>query len=137
MSALPLYHHGAISKAQCEQLLGEKAKDGAYLVRDSETILGAMCLCVYKQKTVYTYRLLRTQTGHITIQATPGVKDKIFKSLDDLVRHFKRRGQGLAMHLRHSVKRKTTYICPQNSTIEELDYESPDCDPDYILVLPS
>lgn len=45
-AALPVCYHGAITKAECEELLGKKNKDGAYLIRDSETIQGAMCLCV-------------------------------------------------------------------------------------------
>lgn len=45
-SALPECYHGPISKAECEELLAKKKKDGAYLIRDSETIQGAMCLCV-------------------------------------------------------------------------------------------
>uniref|UniRef100_A0A8C7WUD8 SH2 domain-containing protein n=1 Tax=Oryzias sinensis TaxID=183150 RepID=A0A8C7WUD8_9TELE len=49
-SALPECYHGPLSKAECEELLAKKNKDGAYLIRDSETIQGAMCLCVTKQK---------------------------------------------------------------------------------------
>lgn len=45
-AALPMCYHGAISRKECEDLLGKKNKDGAYLIRDSETIQGAMCLCV-------------------------------------------------------------------------------------------
>lgn len=45
-AALPVYYHGSISREECEGLLGKKNKDGAYLIRDSETIQGAMCLCV-------------------------------------------------------------------------------------------
>lgn len=45
-AALPACYHGALTKKECEDLLGKKNKDGAYLIRDSETIQGAMCLCV-------------------------------------------------------------------------------------------
>lgn len=45
-------------------------------------------------------------------QATESVEEVFFKTLDDLIRHFKRRNQGLAMHLRHSVKRKTAMLSP-------------------------
>lgn len=45
-AALPVCYHGAITKEECEDLLGKKNKDGAYLIRDSGTIQGAMCLCV-------------------------------------------------------------------------------------------
>ncbi|XP_078136721.1 SH2 domain-containing protein 1B [Sander vitreus] len=109
-AALPLFYHGAISKTECEDLLGKKNKDGAYLIRDSETIQGAMCLCVYKQRVVYTYRLLQTHTGNYTLMTVGGFNEIFFKNLDDLVRHYKRKNQGLAMHLRHSVKRKTAFL---------------------------
>lgn len=45
-------------------------------------------------------------------QATESVEEVFFKTLDDLIRHFKRRNQGLAVHLRHSVKRKTAMLSP-------------------------
>ncbi|XP_070783947.1 SH2 domain-containing protein 1B [Enoplosus armatus] len=144
-AALPVYYHGAISKKECEDLLGKKNKDGAYLIRDSETIQGAMCLCVYKQRVVYTYRLLQTHTGHYTLMAAGGLDEKFFKTLDDLVRHYKRRNQGLAMHLRHSVKRKTALVIrppkpPEDSqrtqmSLPEQDYENAP-DSEYVEVLP-
>ncbi|XP_074550102.1 SH2 domain-containing protein 1B [Halichoeres trimaculatus] len=114
-AALPLCYHGPISKTECENLLGKKNKDGAYLIRDSETIQGAMCLCVYKQRVVYTYRLLQTHNGNYTLMAAGGIKEVFFKTLDDLIFHYKRRNQGLAIHLRHSVKRKTDlFIQPRH-----------------------
>lgn len=45
-AALPACYHGAITRRECELLLGEKKQDGAYMLRDSETIQGALCLCV-------------------------------------------------------------------------------------------
>lgn len=138
MTASLLAYHGAISKQQCEELLNKKAKDGAYLIRDSETIQGAMCLCVYKQKVVYTYRLLQTHAGQYTLQAGSGVKELFFKTLEDLIQHYKRRGQGLAMHLRHSVKRKMVLqLHAAKLHDEEADYENlPTSPSDYVVVLP-
>ncbi|XP_068998287.1 SH2 domain-containing protein 1B-like [Embiotoca jacksoni] len=109
-AALPMCYHGALTKKECEDLLGKKNKDGAYLIRDSETIQGAMCLCVYKQMVVYTYRLLQTYTGSYSLQTTGSVQESFFKTLDDLILHFKKKNQGLAIHLRHSVKRKTDLL---------------------------
>ncbi|XP_054479144.1 SH2 domain-containing protein 1B [Anoplopoma fimbria] len=146
-AALPVCYHGAITKTECEELLGKKHKDGAYLIRDSETIQGAMCLCVYKQMVVYTYRLLQTHTGHYTLMTAGGLNETFFKTLDDLVRHYKKKNQGLAMHLRHSVKRKTALLIkPQKppetpesprkpSSEEEPDYENVP-DSEYVEVLP-
>ncbi|XP_041670391.1 SH2 domain-containing protein 1B [Cheilinus undulatus] len=148
-AALPMCYHGAISKRECEELLGKKNKDGAYLIRDSETIQGAMCLCVYKQRVVYTYRLLQTHTGNYTLMAAGGMKEIFFKSLDELVRHYKRKNQGLAVHLRHSVKRKTALLiqprhAPEPSASprqhrgvpeEDHDYENAPAS-EYVEVLP-
>ncbi|CAB1349864.1 unnamed protein product [Coregonus sp. 'balchen'] len=107
VSALAVYH-GAISKLECEDRLGKMGKDGAYLIRDSETIQAAMCLCVYRQKVT-----------------APGVEEKLFKTLEELVQHYKHRGQGLAQHLRHLVKRKTLLqLTAPNVIDEEPDYES-------------
>lgn len=46
----------------------------------------------------------------LSLQVADGVKETFFKSLEDLVRHYKRRNQGLAMHLRHSVRRKIAIL---------------------------
>ncbi|XP_041817268.1 SH2 domain-containing protein 1B [Chelmon rostratus] len=134
-AALPVCYHGAISRKECEDLLGKKNKDGAYLIRDSETIQGAMCLCVYKQKVVYTYRLLQTHTGHYTVTTAGGLEETFFKTLDDLIRHYKRRNQGLAMHLRHSVKRKTAMLIhprrPPEQEPQSMEVSLPEADHDY------
>ncbi|XP_073344109.1 SH2 domain-containing protein 1B2 [Pagrus major] len=149
-AALPVCYHGCISRKECEDLLGKKNKDGAYLIRDSETIQGAMCLCVYKQKTVYTYRLLQTHTGHYTLLTAGGLEETYFKSLDDLIRHYKRKNQGLVMHLRHSVKRKTAMLiqprsvpgpeaprrAPMPPPEEDHDYENAPDSSEYVEVLP-
>ncbi|KAL1006557.1 hypothetical protein UPYG_G00073780 [Umbra pygmaea] len=137
MGAPLAVYHGAISKVECEEILGKKGKDGAYLIRDSETILGAMCLCVYKNKVVYTYRILQTHNGNYTLQTASGVEERFFKTLEELIRHYKRRGRGLAQHLRHSVKRRTVLQLPAPHVIdEEPDYENVDSS-DYVVVLPS
>ncbi|XP_059183009.1 SH2 domain-containing protein 1B [Centropristis striata] len=159
-AAMPVFYHGAITKAQCEELLGKKNKDGAYLVRDSETIQGAMCLCVYKKKVVYTYRLLQTHSGHYTLMTAGGADEKFFKTLEDLILHYKKKNQGLAIHLRHSLKRKIAmlnrpHLHPEfqeaqrkqlpvpkeeeeevEEKEEEPDYENAPNSPDYVEVLP-
>ncbi|XP_046880386.1 SH2 domain-containing protein 1B [Hypomesus transpacificus] len=135
-ASLPAYH-GSISKLEGETLLSGKGKEGAYLIRDSETIQGAMCLCVYKQKVVYTYRLLQTHNGYFTLQAAAGVEEKFFKTIQDLISHYKRRDQGLAVHLRHSVKRKTLLQLPAPVVPDEdNEYENIPSE-DYVDVLPS
>lgn len=109
-AALPECYHGAMSKRECEELLGSKNRDGAYLIRESETIQGALCLCVYKQRVVYTYRILQAHNGNYTLLTAGGLQETYFKTLDDLIRNYKRKNQGLAMHLRRAVKKKTPML---------------------------
>nr|XP_046226709.1 SH2 domain-containing protein 1B [Scatophagus argus] len=143
-AAMPLCYHGAISRKECEDILGKKNKDGAYLIRNSETIQGAMCLCVYKKRVVYTYRLLQTHSGQYTLLTAGGLEETYFKTLDDLIHHYKRRNQGLAMHLRHSVKRKTAMLISEQKQPEqelplpeeEHDYENAPESSEYVEVLP-
>ncbi|XP_046763788.1 SH2 domain-containing protein 1B isoform X2 [Gallus gallus] len=40
------FFHGKISRKACEDLLCKKGKNGSYLIRESETVAGALCLCV-------------------------------------------------------------------------------------------
>ncbi|XP_061104193.1 SH2 domain-containing protein 1B [Conger conger] len=129
-------YHGNICKQTCEQLLSRKGKDGAFLIRDSETIQGVLCLCVYKQKMVYTYRIMQTHTGQYTLQTSPGVQEKFFKTLEDLIKNYKRRGQGLATQLGHGVKRKTR-LQQRHVQDETPDYEEVEDSSDYVVVLPS
>ncbi|KAL2085863.1 hypothetical protein ACEWY4_019183 [Coilia grayii] len=131
----PVYH-GPISRTKCEELLCKKNKEGSYLIRDSETIQGALCLCVYKKRIVYTYRILQTHHGYYTLQTSQGVEEKFFKSLEDLVTHYKKRNQGLAIHLRHGVKRKELPPDPHIPD-EGPDYENVQDTSEYVEVLPS
>ncbi|KAA0704607.1 SH2 domain-containing protein 1B EWS/FLI1-activated transcript 2 [Triplophysa tibetana] len=122
-------YHGPITKQRCEELLGKKGKDGTYLIRDSETIQGALCLCVFKQKVVFTYRILQSHTGYFTLQTSSGVEEKFFKSLKELIRHYKQKNQGLATHLNRSLKIKTFQEEPRQFAEpvvpdEDNDYES-------------
>ncbi|XP_051970430.1 SH2 domain-containing protein 1B-like [Xyrauchen texanus] len=133
-------YHGPIGKQRCEELLGKEGKDGTYLIRESETLQGALCLCVYNQKVVCTYRIHQTHTGQFTVQTNSGVEEKCFKSLKDLIRHYKQRNQGLATHLRHALKRKMLQEqprCPEPLVPdEENDYENVDGSGDYVVLLP-
>ncbi|KAK2870160.1 hypothetical protein QQF64_021885 [Cirrhinus molitorella] len=134
-------YHGPITKQRCEELLGKNGRDGTYLIRDSETIQGALCLCVYKQKVVYTYRILQTHTGYFTLQASSGTEEKFFKTMKELIRHYKQRNQGLATHLCRSLKIKKLQNQPMQfaeSPVpnEDNDYENVDCSGDYVVVLP-
>lgn len=42
----PPCYHGPLSKKDCETLLLKDGVDGNFLIRDSESVPGVLCLCV-------------------------------------------------------------------------------------------
>lgn len=78
-----------------------------------------------------TYKLMKfiIMSQHNLFQASSGVEEKFFKTLKDLIRHYKHKNQGLATHLCRSLKRKTLLDQPLQCAEplvpnEENDYES-------------
>ncbi|XP_037549912.1 SH2 domain-containing protein 1B [Nematolebias whitei] len=136
-ASLPEYYHSPMTKRECEELLGNKNKDGAYLIRESESIQGALCLCVYKQRVVYTYRILQSHEGNYTLLTAAGLQETYFKTLEDLILNYKRKNQGLVCHLRHAVKKKMPWLIqpppiPERSTKPRI---SPRVSPGTILLI--
>ncbi|OWK51873.1 SH2 domain-containing protein 1B [Lonchura striata] len=99
------FFHGKITKKACEELLSKKKKNGSYLIRESESVEGALCLCVFFEDLIYTYRIFREHQGYFRIQTSEGVADRTFKTLKDLIYAFEKPNQGLVTNLRYPVKK--------------------------------
>ncbi|XP_051869313.1 SH2 domain-containing protein 1B [Pristis pectinata] len=132
VASLP-YFHGNISKKDCETLFEAYGTNGSYLVRQSETIPDALCLSIFFDKTVYTYRIFKDRRGRFMIQSGNGTKEKFFKRLTDLIDYYEKPGKGLVTHLCYPLQRnkakKEDEGC-SNNVYEEVD------DADYVEVLP-
>ncbi|NXB73053.1 SH21B protein, partial [Donacobius atricapilla] len=96
--------HGKITRRTCEELLSKK-KNGSYLIRESESVEGALCLCVFFEDLIYTYRIFREDQGYFRIQTSEGVPERTFKTLTDLIHAFEKPNQGLIINLRYPVKK--------------------------------
>ncbi|NXP17987.1 SH21B protein, partial [Scytalopus superciliaris] len=96
--------HGKITRRTCEELL-TKRKNGSYLIRESESVEGALCLCISFENMVYTYRIFREHQGYFKIQTSEGVPERLFKTLKDLIYTFEKPDQGLITNLRYPVKK--------------------------------
>ncbi|GCB63876.1 hypothetical protein scyTo_0007453 [Scyliorhinus torazame] len=129
VTTLP-YFHGNISKKTCEALFAANGKDGSYLVRESETIPHALCLSVYFQRIIYTYRIFKNHRGRFMVQTGFGVKEKFFKTLADLTAHYKKPGKGLVIQLICPLERSKTEEEDKDNDYEEVN------DADYVEVLP-
>ncbi|NXX30759.1 SH21B protein, partial [Nicator chloris] len=91
--------HGKITRRTCEELLSKKKKNGSYLIWESESVEGALCLC----DLIYTYRTFREHQGYFRIQVS--VPERTFKTLMDLVYAFGKPNQGLITNLCYPVKK--------------------------------
>ncbi|XP_034971559.1 SH2 domain-containing protein 1B [Zootoca vivipara] len=133
------YFHGTITKDDCEKLLSKTGKNGSFLIRNSESIPGVLCLCVFYEQIIYTYRIFRKHNGHFMMQTSEGAPKQDFRTLKDLIATYEKPNQGLVSNLRYPVTRPTTsqrsqtvyvtkgetYFTPENEDAE-----------DYLEVLP-
>ncbi|NXW54279.1 SH21B protein, partial [Eurystomus gularis] len=99
--------HGKITRRTCEELLSKKRKNGSYLLRESESMEGVLCLCVFFEELIYTYRIFREHQGYFKIQTSEGVPEQIFRTLKDLIQNYEKPNQGLITNLRYPVKKAT------------------------------
>uniref|UniRef100_A0A672UK36 SH2 domain-containing protein n=1 Tax=Strigops habroptila TaxID=2489341 RepID=A0A672UK36_STRHB len=101
---LPFFH-GKITRRTCEELLSKKGKNGSYLIRESESLEGALCLCVLFEKVIYTYRHLQTNFIFL-LQTSEGFPENIFRTLKDLIYNYEKPNQGLVINLHYPVKKQ-------------------------------
>ncbi|KAK3510833.1 hypothetical protein QTP70_022774 [Hemibagrus guttatus] len=81
-------YFGQIGHKDAENLLGKYGRDGSFLLRDSQSEHGALCLCVRKAPYVHTYRVTHSQQGW-ALETENEAKVKWFQSLDKLIESYK------------------------------------------------
>ncbi|XP_077012832.1 SH2 domain-containing protein 1B isoform X2 [Tamandua tetradactyla] len=108
MAGAPLdlpYYHGPLNKRDCETLLLNGGVDGNFLLRDSESVPGVLCLCVSFKNFIYTYRIFKEKYGYYKIQVAEGAQKQLFPNLEELISKFQKPNQGLVVHLLNPIRR--------------------------------
>uniref|UniRef100_A0A672NLX4 SH2 domain containing 1A duplicate a n=1 Tax=Sinocyclocheilus grahami TaxID=75366 RepID=A0A672NLX4_SINGR len=98
-------YHGRISRRQAEEILNEAGRDGSYLIRDSASAAGSYCVCVLCDGWVYTYRVFKQKDALWTIAVAPGMKERLFRNVGNLIAAFKFPDQGISVPLLYPVNR--------------------------------
>ncbi|XP_070701699.1 SH2 domain-containing protein 1A-like isoform X2 [Pempheris klunzingeri] len=81
-------YYGRIGSEATESLLERFGHEGSFLLRDSQTVPGAYCLCVRKAPFVHTYRLVRSPDGWCLQDS--GVRLQSFRTLETLIESYRR-----------------------------------------------
>ncbi|KAG7227335.1 hypothetical protein INR49_000339, partial [Caranx melampygus] len=82
------FYYGRIGSEATERLMERFGHDGSFLLRDSETMQGAYCLCVRKAPFVHTFRLTNSTEGW-SLQI-PGVRQQRFRTVETLIECYRR-----------------------------------------------
>ncbi|XP_016065967.1 PREDICTED: SH2 domain-containing protein 1B [Miniopterus natalensis] len=129
------YYHGPLSKRDCESLLLAERVDGNFLLRDSESVPGVLCLCVSFKNIVYTYRIFKEQYGQYHIETAKGCPKQVFPNLKELVSKFEKPNQGLVFPLLYPIRRTSPCLRWRRSKVDLEDtYENSSSD--YVEVVP-
>lgn len=117
------WFHGHISGRDAERLLSEKAKNGSFLVRESNSKPGDFVLSVRIDESHITHVMIRCQDGKFDVGG-----GEQFDSLSDLVEHYRKNPMversGTVVHLKQPFNATRISAAAINNRVSELEKEN-------------
>lgn len=117
------WFHGHISGRDAERLLSEKAKNGSFLVRESNSKPGDFVLSVRIDESHITHVMIRCQDGKFDVGG-----GEQFDSLSDLVEHYRKNPMversGTVVHLKQPFNATRINAAAINNRVSELEKEN-------------
>eukprot|EP00794_Sanderia_malayensis_P011283 gene11283-12463_t len=83
------WFHKNLSRKCAEELLMETKREGAFLVRESESLPETRVLCVLMQNEVHHYKIIQSIDGNVSLQTLQGVEQHFFESMEHLISYYK------------------------------------------------
>nr|BAG55523.1 protein tyrosine kinase abl [Hartaetosiga gracilis] len=111
------YYHGRIPRTTAEFFLSNGI-NGSFLVRESQSNAGEHTISLRCDGKVFHYRISRTDKG-VFIAA-----DRVFSTVQDLVKFYHQQSDGLVHPLRHAVPKNRQEITASPSDKWEIDRSS-------------
>ncbi|XP_002160090.1 cytoplasmic protein NCK2 [Hydra vulgaris] len=100
------WYHGTLSRSECEFLLNEHAKDGEYLIRNSESKPGDFSLSMKAPNRIKHFKILYGNNQYV-------IGQRSFSNIDELLSHYKNypiytTENGQKMHLLYPLNKSFT-----------------------------
>ncbi|XP_026867622.2 SH2 domain-containing protein 1A-like isoform X2 [Electrophorus electricus] len=109
---LSCVYYGHIDKEGAERLLEKHGKDGSFLLRDSQSVRGAFCLCV---------RIEHTSLGW-AVETINRAKPQWFPSLDELIECYRKHTPDHMVPLLYPLEKANLCVEDRSNPVAKLSY---------------
>eukprot|EP00117_Sycon_ciliatum_P023232 scpid20755/ scgid0179/ Phosphatidylinositol 3,4,5-trisphosphate 5-phosphatase 2; Inositol polyphosphate phosphatase-like protein 1; Protein 51C; SH2 domain-containing inositol 5&apos len=113
-----VWYHTGLTRVAAEDLLVSNGKDGAFMIRDSDSFSNTLVLCLMYQSRVHHYRIYYRNAKY-SVQTVAGVSQVYCDTLQELVSYYGTPGAGLVHHLQYPIQKEVDNESSDDSDTED------------------